>query len=169
MSSAETRSHRALVRLRSTAPIYLSNAQVSSLCNALKEQLVHLLLVATPESLRLSSTAKEKDTLRMVIDCGGWKVRLEMKMDFVMGLRFGSVEEGPKVLIRRPKEMVNEEVASEPKILQEEDEDDMIRIPDEGEKVPIQTDQKKILKYSYKSMRVMGKDVRIEVLKVPKI
>ncbi|CDR45021.1 CYFA0S16e01222g1_1 [Cyberlindnera fabianii] len=105
----------------------------------------------------------------MVIDCGGWKVRLEMKMDFVMGLRFGSVEEGPKVLIRRPKEMVNEEVASEPKILQEEDEDDMIRIPDEGEKVPIQTDQKKILKYSYKSMRVMGKDVRIEVLKVPKI
>lgn len=172
ISSAQTKNHKALVRLKSSSPIYLSNSQLSSLIDALRPHLVNIMLVSTPESLRLSSIAKSKNELKLVVEAGGWKVVLTTSLDFIMSIRtcgYDSNEDSPALLIRTPRKSVN---ADAPVIISEsdnsDDNEDRISIPPKHSIIASSTDKKFVQKYNYTPIATSSKSLKIEVVKTPK-
>lgn len=101
--------------------------------------------------------------MKITVECEGWKVRVSMTIDFVMGLRSNALEEeSMSLLVRKPKEMKKAEVA----ILQEEDEQQMA-IPGEGDSMVPADDTKMVQKYRYSRVRTPGRGIDIEVLRIP--
>jgi hypothetical protein len=132
--------------------------------DSLKPHLVNLLLLATPESLRLISNNRIKGELMITVDADGWKVRIITTMDFVMALRMISLDDSDtlSLMIRKPKYMTQEEHI----ILNEEE--GTIAIPDENEPIAQESDTKMIQKYTYKPINTPERGIKIEVLKIPK-
>lgn len=135
---------------------------------ALKPHLVNLMLISTPESLRLSSQSKPKEDLQIIVDADGWKVKITMAMDFVMNVRLdGYDDDGVSLLVRRPRQMETPETTESHVALLEEEEQEQV-IPQEGETVDLMGDIKFVQKYNYKPIRTLAQGIKIEVLRIPK-
>lgn len=125
-----------------------------------------------------------KENLRFKVESEGWGCNILIGMKFIVslrdGLKFGTFGgTGMELLIRKPRATKSssrgseEPLEAEPVQILQEDENEL-RIPDEGEIVEIPSDKedqdekKTDLKYDYKNCVVLGKGVNIEVLKIPK-
>lgn len=118
-----------------------------------------------------------KENLKFKVKSEGWECNLLVSMKFIIslrdGLKFGTFNgTDMELLIRKPRAIKSSNRGSEdttPTILQEDD--DELRIPQEGEIIEIQSDKeedkKTELKYDYKNCIVLSKGVNIEVLKIP--
>ncbi|ODQ59643.1 hypothetical protein WICANDRAFT_62229 [Wickerhamomyces anomalus NRRL Y-366-8] len=182
ISSAQTVNHRALVRLRSTTRLILSNRQIRSLVASLQAELCMILFETSPESLIMKNEGDGKERLKFKVDVDGWELYVNLVMGDVMEVRnmmkFGEVDKkeynGMELLIRKPREVKQREEQEEVSLLQE-GEDEEMRIPEEGEVVRIPDeedsteDKKTQLKYDYKGTNILLKrGINIEVLKIPK-
>ncbi|CCH45334.1 hypothetical protein BN7_4916 [Wickerhamomyces ciferrii] len=188
ISSANTTNHRALVRLKTTQRLLISNKQLREFIQVIKDELIKILFELSIENLLMINSSignGSKENLKIKVEIEGWSCNVMITVKRIMSLREGNLNfNGTELLIRQPKKQSKSKTPDNqgteeqiPGLLIEEDEDGLMSIPKEGEIVePLATnnesehdeDKKQNLKYDYKQCGVMGKGINIELLQIPR-